>query len=429
MFNNEEISKLAPDDASLKAAKGLLNFTKWGSLGQDEIALWGECQGSGSNPYQVRVDKSSPAFKCSCPSRKFPCKHGLALLFLLNQDASKFSQKTQPEWVSAWIQSRKNKEKPEPKPIAPEEKEKKESKRLTLMQTGLEEAQQWMQDRLKQGLMHLPSQPEIWQEISSSMINHKLPGMANLFNAMGKTVLTQENWTEGLSSQLGKTYFLSTLLENISFYPPAIAADIKQAIGVNLHKDEVLAQGNIAKDTWLILGQNLEEENDLWARRIWIRGETTNHWGLILEYSYKTPNFEQHYKTGSLYRGEVAFYPSNAPLRCIFTHAERAEGKSVIPLSSLPQTLNKISTLIAKNPWQPTLPFFISHAIPYMDENQCYAKIEDSVFKMSISEQHFWEIMSLSGGTPIALFAEWNGRTLSPLTSWKDDFVWIKEVK
>jgi hypothetical protein len=30
----------------------------------------------------VSIDLVGPAFRCSCPSRKFPCKHGLALLLL-----------------------------------------------------------------------------------------------------------------------------------------------------------------------------------------------------------------------------------------------------------------------------------------------------------------------------------------------------------
>ena len=42
--------------------------------------LWGLCAGSGKNPYQTIVDLSGPAYKCSCPSRKFPCKHALGLL-------------------------------------------------------------------------------------------------------------------------------------------------------------------------------------------------------------------------------------------------------------------------------------------------------------------------------------------------------------
>ncbi len=42
--------------------------------------VWGLCAGSGRHPYQVIVELSGPAYKCSCPSRKLPCKHTLALL-------------------------------------------------------------------------------------------------------------------------------------------------------------------------------------------------------------------------------------------------------------------------------------------------------------------------------------------------------------
>jgi hypothetical protein len=78
----EQILKLAPDAVSAKAAQGLLAPKKWTSLGANESVLWGACQGSGANPYQTQIDLAEPAFKCSCPSRKFPCKHGLALFLL-----------------------------------------------------------------------------------------------------------------------------------------------------------------------------------------------------------------------------------------------------------------------------------------------------------------------------------------------------------
>ena len=39
-------------------------------------------RGSGKTPYQVSIDLAGPAYRCSCPSRKFPCKHALALLLL-----------------------------------------------------------------------------------------------------------------------------------------------------------------------------------------------------------------------------------------------------------------------------------------------------------------------------------------------------------
>src|SRR4051812_14609217 len=99
-WTTEQVLALAPDPASGKAGKDLAGQRKkWTSLGRDERAAWGECQGSGSKPYQTKIDLSEPAFSCSCPSRKFPCKHGLGLFLLLVQQPAAFAGGPPPAWV------------------------------------------------------------------------------------------------------------------------------------------------------------------------------------------------------------------------------------------------------------------------------------------------------------------------------------------
>src|SRR4029079_16062081 len=55
----------------------------------DEGALiFGECQGSGKDPYKVSVDfarPDQPTHRCSCPSHQHPCKHCLGLLYAYAQ--------------------------------------------------------------------------------------------------------------------------------------------------------------------------------------------------------------------------------------------------------------------------------------------------------------------------------------------------------
>jgi hypothetical protein len=97
---------LAPDAASAKAARGLTGATQWPVRGHNEAAVWGECQGSGAKPYQTQVDLGGPAFRCSCPSRKFPCKHGLALLLMRAENATGFGSGEPPAWVADWLASR-----------------------------------------------------------------------------------------------------------------------------------------------------------------------------------------------------------------------------------------------------------------------------------------------------------------------------------
>ncbi|MEO1378364.1 MAG: SWIM zinc finger family protein [Cyanobacteria bacterium J06635_10] len=99
-WTQEQIVALAPDASSAKNGKALATSSKWSSLGYNEKAVWGEVQGSGKNPYQTQIDLSEPAFKCSCPSRKKPCKHGIVLFLLLISEPKLFTQNIPPESVN-----------------------------------------------------------------------------------------------------------------------------------------------------------------------------------------------------------------------------------------------------------------------------------------------------------------------------------------
>src|SRR5690242_11834139 len=98
----DRVVALAPDPASVSAGQKLAVPPVWAAIGwtgappvvpapvvsavvSARVGLWGLCRGSGKNSYRTAVDltdDAAPAYQCSCPSRKFPCKHALALLLL-----------------------------------------------------------------------------------------------------------------------------------------------------------------------------------------------------------------------------------------------------------------------------------------------------------------------------------------------------------
>jgi uncharacterized Zn finger protein len=94
-FDRKGIEALAPDQSSLSAASKLTKRSVWVRLEQQGTLLWGECQGSGANPYRVVVDASDQGYKCTCPSRKFPCQHSLALMWISATAPDQFSPSTQ----------------------------------------------------------------------------------------------------------------------------------------------------------------------------------------------------------------------------------------------------------------------------------------------------------------------------------------------
>ncbi len=80
------IESAAPNAEAAKNGRGLVLKNKFTGLhhSDDDTLLFGYCQGSGKQPYLCSADfgvPEIPVYRCTCPSRQFPCKHSLGLLF------------------------------------------------------------------------------------------------------------------------------------------------------------------------------------------------------------------------------------------------------------------------------------------------------------------------------------------------------------
>lgn len=84
------VDAAAPNADAAKNGRGLVLKNKLANLhtSDDGGLIFGECAGSGKQPYQVSADYArpdQPAYRCSCPSRQLPCKHVLGLLYAFAQ--------------------------------------------------------------------------------------------------------------------------------------------------------------------------------------------------------------------------------------------------------------------------------------------------------------------------------------------------------
>ena len=94
----------APNAAAIKNARGVVLKRKLVGLfrSADGTLLFGDCKGSGAENYRPSADFADPAkpvYRCTCPSRLFPCKHSLALLYAHAQGL-KFVEKEVPADIS-----------------------------------------------------------------------------------------------------------------------------------------------------------------------------------------------------------------------------------------------------------------------------------------------------------------------------------------
>src|SRR5262252_3898885 len=139
-LTKDKIEQLAPDQASLGAALKLMKPTSWPTLARndDSALLWGECQGSGATPYRVIVSPDDVGYKCTCPSRKFPCKHVLAVMWMHCEKPDRFEQGPSPDWVQDWLSRRRPKASAKPPAVTTDP----QSKPATSIRAALAEAEE-----------------------------------------------------------------------------------------------------------------------------------------------------------------------------------------------------------------------------------------------------------------------------------------------
>ncbi|MDI1480469.1 SWIM zinc finger family protein [Polyangium sp. y55x31] len=103
VVTEQSIAEWAPNEKALLDAKSLLRKGALKKLAKndDGTLAFGHCDGSGSSPYAVSVDLATgadkPTVRCTCPSRLFPCKHGLALLLAYAQKGALFPVEEPPK--------------------------------------------------------------------------------------------------------------------------------------------------------------------------------------------------------------------------------------------------------------------------------------------------------------------------------------------
>lgn len=433
MLNTEEILALAPDASSAKAAKGLLAPAKWPTLGHDDVAIWGECQGSGSKPYQVIIDVSGPSFKCSCPSRKFPCKHGLALYLLLAQKPDAFTANTQPAWVNEWLSARqeraeKKAEKAaqtEAKPVDPEAAAKREAKRLDRMVGGARDLERWMADLVRHGLADLPAKPAtFWREAAARLVDAQAGGLAAHVRQLESTVSSGEGWQQRTLLQMGRLQLLTDAMQRMDSLPELLRHDVRSSAGWSTDKEDVLAANDRVADAWHVLGISHDENEKLWERRVWLRGAASGRNALLLDFSHGGRRFEQVFVPGTVVKATLCFFPSASPLRALMIDApvEEKPAANSDANTTWDAALDSVANAMAGQPWFQRLPLTLSHAVPVLRDSRWHLRdVEGREVPMRTSTDDGWQLCSLSGGHPLRIFGEWLGDRMRPLSAWRGE--------
>jgi hypothetical protein len=420
-FSKQQVEQLSPDASSLKAGKDLANLAKWVTLGISDRALWGEVQGSGKNPYQTQVDGNSTAFKCSCPSRKFPCKHGLGLLFLFAENAANLKQTNdEPAWVKEWIDKRQEKAEKAPPSVAEEktddsdekkakQKAKTQDDRLANAQAGAAELELWLKDLVRNGFLSIPDKGTAYFERTAArMVDAKASGLGNLVKGFNKVnYYNGTTWQSDVLEQAAKTFLTLEGFKNLEKLPPSVSDDIRSLVGWSAKQKELLEDENAESltDEWLTLARITEREDDLTIQRHYLLGLQSLRFAMILDFAYKNLAMPTLLMPATATKATLVFQPSNALLRRAFIKNQGANTTKITtefkPLANWIAAQHDIGQHLQKFPWADDIVQVVADLTLATDGSAWFLRdTEGGILKLNpqFSEEKIWQLLAVSGG-------------------------------
>lgn len=426
----EQVLALAPDPSSASAARKLGVAKPWKNLGRSERAMWGECQGSAL--YQVQVDLADLATKCSCPSRKFPCKHALGMLLLATTSGAAFTAAEHPEWVGEWLGKRAaSAERKEARAAAadtppdPAAQAKRAEQRLARVTKGLDALDLWLSDLVRGGLAGLESQPpSYWETQAARLVDAQAPALASrvrrLAHLSGSDARGQGGWAARLLDDLGRIALLTQAFRRIDSLPPALQVDVRQLIGWSLTVEEVASSGEAVTDEWIVAGQWVEDDGRMRVQRSWLIGARTSRTALILQFAAGPAHFAENLIPGTALEAELVYWPSAAPQRAIIrsrTGASRVWSERLPGFDTVNAFLGSVAESVARQPWFERTAACLRGVTPVQISKGGRVVRDAEGAALRLAPLDAWRLFALSGGSPVDVAAEWDGELLVPLAA------------
>lgn len=459
-LSRERIEGLAPDQASLAAALKLVKPSAWPVLAAtaDASVLWGECQGSGATPYRVVVSPDDVGYKCTCPSRKFPCKHVLAVLWLRVDKPERFETGQPPPWVEEWSARRRpgatrpsgtpkpeQDGEPKSKPSLSEalaaktepEKEadpkaaartvaqrgRARAEREAAVRDGLDELDRWIADQLAQGIATFAQRSQqAVRTLSKRLVDAKAGGLASRLDLLPAKLfrVSEDQRADVAIERLAAMTLIASAYRHQEHLPGPLREDVRRAVGWSVKREELIADASAPRLTaqWIVAA-NLSEAQPDKLRRLetWLINSTPaeGHPRVALLVDFVPVSggaFGFPFAPGESIEGDIVFYPSAAPLRGMLATRKVAETSVPWPKahSGLATALDEFAARLGALPWLDSWPLLADDVFVRTAAKDLVVLADAHGRAIPVHRAQAEALMSMIGLESISALFTWDGR-------------------
>jgi hypothetical protein len=448
----ERIEALAPDQASLDAARKLLKPASWPSLACDGGGLvWGEAQGSGAMPYRVVISETDGGYKCTCPSRKFPCKHALALMWLREEGKATFVAAEPPTWVQDWASRRRGPsiqaapaDKPkasiaasmaaetdvaEPDPKAEAraaaQRERNQQNREASILAGLDELDLWIGDQLDRGASAFVADAlAACRKVAQRLVDAKAGGLAARLEGLPASLFSLAEPERPLAAieELGLLHLMAEAYRRQHLLDPEMRADIRQTIGWSQSREALLADPQALRiaGRWHVFAANAVVQPDRLRRlETWLirEGEPgPPRYALLLDFVPLAGGATSAgFLLGDSFEAELVFHPSTAPLRALVgrqtSPAAGVPGPPPLPSQPLSEAHADYRAAVAARPWTGEWPLAFRSASVRRRGTDFFLVDPDDGLALRCAPEQAAALWSLAASPAVDGVGLWDGRS------------------
>jgi hypothetical protein len=408
----QAVLELAPDSRVASSATRLAGAAGWHGLGRTPVVLWGLCAGSGKNPYRVCVDLGDRATKCSCPSRKFPCKHAVALQLLDVRDELPAGEV--PDWVAEWLGKRRTVAAPvDDSPEAVERraraKEKTARSRQEAVRGGVAALRDWLTDLSGSGIAGLPGRDAAWwHSITARMVDAQAPGLAAAIGELRDVVAAGgPRWAVDATDRLGGLHLLARLSETAE---GPLNDVVRARLGFPVPEEQVRAEPGWS-DHWVALLRLETDDGIVRTVRQWIWGRDRADWVVGVRHAGGGAKPVPPLPHGMEVTGTLHPYPGVPPRRVAVGEVVNERPASAIPVpANWREALSGLEPALRADPWQRVHPLGCAAVRVTSD-----VKFLVDVGRQAVlvrSDAALDRALAVTGGEPFDAWGLWDGHSL-----------------
>lgn len=462
----KKIEELAPDQGSLAAAAKLKKPAVWPRLACDAAGLiWGECQGSGASPYRVVCSEADFGYKCTCPSRKFPCKHTLALMWMRADGAVPFKTEAPPAWVGDWLARRRPgvtapkkaaadgdrdtsiakaaatalvTEDPKAAARAAAQRERNKAEREASIRAGLDELDTWIADALQGGLASFAALAnQQCRKIAQRLVDARASGLAGLVERLPLDLLSlpEAMRNAALIERLATLHLIGSAYRNQDSLPGPLQADVRQVVGWAVTRDALVADPHAlrVRDRWMVVGTVVEVDAaklrrlETWLSRVGGDGDAPRFALLVDFVPVSLGKTASAYSIGEVFEAELVYFQSPAPLRAVIAEQNGSTTTGERwprPPDDVPAAVARLNDVLALRPWSGDMPFAARGARVVSAGASLWLTDAPGTTGLPLRADEDDRALPLAGFDDIDVFGRWDGHFLSlalcetPLGRW-----------